>query len=108
MNAIWSVHWSNPYTKPPEDKAWTLLERAVDWDTCDHSVPHDIVELAQDNPGYTIGWTWIPKESKHWSPEAVRRNRIRRIKKRAEKKCPLFQKEVAEQDIERYKKKGWL
>lgn len=44
--------------------------------------------------GWGIGWTWIDnKPRRKWSKAAKARNRRKRLKKRLEKKYPLFSDE---------------
>jgi hypothetical protein len=106
--AEWSVRWGNPYTKPPDGRS-VLKAVRVPWGRGDDkAVPKEIEELAGCNPGYAICWHAPETERKRWSPEALRRNRIKRIEKRAEKKYPLFKTEVVAADIEKYKRQGWI
>ncbi len=109
LKGIWSIRWGNPYTDPPEGKARILIEITVPWNlNDDKSPPKKILKILKKNPGYALCWSYPAEERKHWSPEAVRRNRIRRIEKRAERKYPLFKGEVIEKDTAHYKDKGWL
>lgn len=107
--AVWSVRWGNPYTSPPDGKKNILKEIRVPWGSDnDKTVPHEIKELADIHSGYVICWHAPEAKGKKWSKEALHRNRIKRIEKRAEKKFPLFKSEVIATDIAKYKQQGWL
>ncbi|MBW2024385.1 MAG: hypothetical protein JRH08_00640 [Deltaproteobacteria bacterium] len=101
-SGFWSVTWLNPYTKPPEGMPIRLAGpvEIKNWAANKEKKPPKELEIiAAANPGYVV--TWEPEyiAKKKWSRKAKAKNRLRRLRLRAEKKCPLFADEYIRKEI---------
>lgn len=86
--ARWSLTWRNPYTQPPEGQPRTLKAMLV---TRGEKCPQEIIDLHVPGGGYCVAWSLVTqKPIRRWSPEAKAATRRRNLRKRLEKKVPLF------------------
>lgn len=88
------VFWGNPCTTPPDGQPRII--KAV---LCGrpHPIPVEIETFRADNPeyglgsGWAIGWERIDQRPiRRWSQEARARVRQQNLRKRMEKRFPLF------------------
>ena len=100
MKYEYSIRWGNPYTNPPDDQPRCLLEEWTDVNVC----PPAIQEL-KERLGYGSDWvicfSWAIKEGTKWSLEAKQRVRRSRLRKRLEKKWPMFADQFFQEVIQR-------
>ena len=95
MTAKWRcrLFWANPRTEPPHGQH--RIKMAI---LCDnpHPIPAEIQERMQEDDckpgsGWSVGWECIEQRPiKRWSPEARARVRQGNLRRRMEKKYPLF------------------
>ena len=99
MKYEYSIRWGSPYTDPP-DGIRCMAEEHTDVNVC----PPGIQEL-KETLGYGSGWficfSWTRKEGTKWSLEAKQRVRRSRLRKRIEKKWPMFADQFFQEIIER-------
>lgn len=91
--ARWSLAWRNPSKPPPGPRVLKamLVPRGT-------PCPPEIMELWVPGAGYSIGWELVTQQPiRRWSPEAKGKARRRNLRKRLEKKVPLFA-DMFEQD----------
>lgn len=88
------LFWGNPHTSPPDG-----LPRIVMAVLCNrpHPVPAEVQTFQRDNPeyglgtGWAVGWERIDQRPiRRWSQEARARVRQRNLRRRMEKRFPLF------------------
>ena len=99
---FWSVKWFNPYTSPPDGMPLLLAGPVIieDWaNNTNKKCPEDLSFLADQNPGYSICWEYEYIPGTKWSKEAKARNRVRLLRRRMEKKCPLFAEQLITQKV---------
>lgn len=99
-NYTWTIRWSNPYTKPPDGKPEVLLSvtRSVA-STAD--VPQEIQDFKTIGTGYAIHCccedTLQPKRK--LKVESLHKLRRTKLRKRLEKKSPLYAKELFTEEL---------
>jgi len=97
---VMSVRWNNQYTRPPEGMPFVLWAVCVDWPMAGYKA--FLEQHAPQYPGYSETLTfcdYTPQPVK-WSMEAKARNRQERLRKRVEKKAPLFAAEFIRREID--------
>jgi len=96
MSSKWRcrLFWGNPYTVPPHGHQ-RILKTALSDDT--RTIPDEISELISSDPeyapgsGWTIGWECIEQRPiRRWSQSAKARVRQLNLRRRLEKRFPLF------------------
>lgn len=89
--AILSIKWGNPYTEPPDRMSRILWAVCVPWPW-----PFEKENFFKLYPnewpdGYFMSWQpGDIKKPKRWSPDAVAKNRRKRMEERIRRKDPLF------------------
>ncbi|ANT39901.1 hypothetical protein [Rhodovulum sp. P5] len=107
MAAKWRcrLFWGNPYTVPPHNMP-RILKAVI----CDHprTIPHEIEQMiapgteCAPGSGWTIGWECIEQRPiRRWSVEAKARVRRLRLRRRLEKKFPLFAEDFIAAELSR-------
>lgn len=86
-----TLAWRNPYSSPPDGMARVLMAVLVDQP---HPVPAEIdakwLEMGPGS-GWSVGWECIEQRPiKRWSQAAKAKVRQANLRKRVEKKWPLF------------------
>ncbi|OJY33163.1 MAG: hypothetical protein BGP11_05425 [Rhodobacterales bacterium 65-51] len=105
MGAKWRcrLFWGNPRTSPPDGKP--RIAMAV---LCDspHPIPEEITQVIgagsefAPGSGWTIGWECIEQRPiRRWSQEARARVRKQNLRKRMEKRFPLFAEDFIAAEI---------
>ena len=84
----WSIRWGHPRTDPPGGgarvKAAILVPRG-------QSCPAELLEQKVPGDGWALCWELVSqKPIRRWSPEAKARVRQQNLRRRIEKKFPLF------------------
>ncbi|WJS87108.1 hypothetical protein [Paracoccus sp. TOH] len=88
------LFWGNPTTTPPDG-----LPRIIKAVLCDrpHPIPDEIQQMCQPGTeyapgtGWSIGWEQITQRPiRRWSQEARARVRLNNLRRRIERKFPLF------------------
>ncbi len=95
-----AYEWSNPYTEPPEGKQRVMVEvfcRYSDFNS--RELPPEIEAVFQFGDGYGATITFINEPPKQMSQEALTSIRQKRIRRRIEKKYPLFAEEMIAEEI---------
>lgn len=63
--------------------------------------PQEIMDLFVPGSGYSIGWELVTqKPIRRWSPEAKARARMRNLRKRMERKFPLFAEMFIQKELQ--------
>lgn len=88
------VFWGNPHTIPPNGRPRIVLAVLCDRS---HPIPAEVTAFRYDNPEYGLGTGWATgweridqRPVRRWSQEARARVRKRNLRRRIEKKFPLF------------------
>ncbi len=98
------VYWSDPYTAPPEDVE-TLDDGRTLWacSILDRSVEREVqavhAPVFKPGSGWSFGWSPIWPERKKWSPERKAQTRRTRLRRRLDKKFPLFAEMFEAQEV---------
>ena len=99
--AVISTRWGNPYTTPPDDLPRILWAATI----FDHADERQIrAEHAPDTtPGdvWSPCWTAFPKPIKRWAPERKAATRRANLRKRLDKKAPLFADQLFADELAR-------
>lgn len=93
----WSCRWGNPHTPPPGPKvlAAVLVPRGVD-------CPPEVMDHWEAGSGYAISWELVSqKPVRRWSREAKAKVRRSNLRKRMERKFPLFAEVFIADELER-------
>ncbi|RWR31373.1 hypothetical protein D2T31_04705 [Sinirhodobacter populi] len=99
------LFWGNPHTSPPDG-----MPRIVMAILCDrpHPIPSEITQMIrpgadyQPGSGWTIGWERIDQRPiRRWSQEARARVRQNNLRRRIEKKFPLFAEDFIADELAR-------
>ncbi|WP_211101593.1 hypothetical protein [Niveispirillum sp. SYP-B3756] len=108
MNATMSVltvGWLNRFTRPPADVetidgrhiwACTVLDRAYE-----RAIQAEHMPKVRPGSGWNIGWTGVYPEPKQWSPERKAAARRQNLRRRLQRRFPLFAAELEERELER-------
>lgn len=95
--ARYSLAWRNPYTQPPGPRVLKamLVPRGA-------PCPVEIMDLWVPGGGYCVSWELVTqKPIRRWSTEAKARTRRRNLRKRLEKKVPLFADQFEAEELAR-------
>lgn len=88
---VWAVLWSNPYTKPTGEYELGRVEVMSSEDPHWRNPPQWLRDLAWNTPGYSLNVGQVRLDPpRRWSKQAKARNRRKRLRKRLERKVPLF------------------
>lgn len=95
MAGMWQcrLFWGNPYTAPPDGQP-RIVKAVLCHGTS--TIPAEIAEIMTDpeyapGTGWTIGYQFIDQRPvRRWSREAKARVRKQNLRRRMEKKFPLF------------------
>ncbi|PTV93557.1 hypothetical protein C8J27_1143 [Rhodobacter aestuarii] len=96
MSGKWHcrLFWGNPYTSPPHNMPRIALSVLCD---LPYPIPDEIVRMSAPGTkyapgtGWTIGWECIEQRPvRRWSTEAKGRVRHQNLRRRIEKRFPLF------------------
>lgn len=107
MAALWQcrLFWGNPYTTPPDGKP--RIVKAV-LTGRPHPIPDEIVSLIvpggpyAPGTGWSVGWHNLEQRPvRRWSPEARARVRQANLRRRIEKKFPLFAETFIAEELSR-------
>lgn len=82
----YSLAWRNPYTQPPGPRVLkaVLVPRG---ERC----PQEVMDLWTPGCGYAVTWELVTQQPiRRWTAEAKAVARRRNLRKRLEKKVPLF------------------
>lgn len=95
--ARYSVVWRNPFTAPTGPRV--LGAMLVPYgERC----PEELAALHVPGSGYCISWELVSqKPIRRWSAEAKGRARLRNLRRRIEKKFPLFAGDFITQELEK-------
>lgn len=94
-----AYEWRNPYTKPPDGKPRVLAE--VFYPYSEHpklNIP-EIESLIEFGSGYTVAYSFIGEPLKQLDQHTLADIRKKRLKRRVEKKYPLFASEIIADEI---------
>lgn len=84
--ARYTIMWRNPHTEPPRGKV--LGARLV---PAGEPCPPELLDLFTPGDGYCVSWQLVTQRPiVRWSAETKGRVRRRNLRKRLEKKVPLF------------------
>lgn len=81
-----TLAWRNPYTTPPGPRVMGAV-------LCDkpHPIPAELLALWEPGNGYSIGWEPVEQRPINlWSQAAKAKVRQTNLRKRIEKRFPLF------------------
>ena len=79
---------------------WFRAGRRGDWYTADHKPPREILEACGCLPlANKLVWEYFTEPGTLWSRAARARERKRRLRKRLERKYPMFADQFYEQDL---------
>lgn len=97
----WTIHWSNPHTKPPDGKPEVLLSitRMV---RSSADTPKEIKEFPTIGTGYAIFCRCedaLQPPKRRMSEEVKQRLRRTRLIRRLENRAPLFAKDLYAEEI---------
>lgn len=102
IGAVWTIKWGNPYTEPPAGRPRVLAEWFF---PVGHQhlrqCPPDLQALCSPGDGYKVCWSAVealPRKQPKNKLALTRQNRLRR---RMEKKYPLFAEMMIEQEMEK-------
>ena len=88
------LKWRNPYTEPPANQPRVIFDAVLDDKKYRDGTIPEVTELErQYPPGTGYAWHWSLahiKPRRKWSKKAKGRQRRRNLKKRLQKKIPLF------------------
>lgn len=93
----WSIRWGHPGTEPPcggsRVKAAVLVPRGT-------KCPPDLLAQKIPGDGWALSWELISqKPIRRWSKEAKARVRQQNLRRRMEKKFPLFAEDFIAAEI---------
>lgn len=92
---VYALQWANPYTEPTDGRPRVLAEVSTTTRVC----PAALQALWRPGSGYVITIRHIPKPVRERAPEAKAADRQRRLRRRMEKRYPLFAEEFTAQKI---------
>ena len=102
MSLIYSVRWSNPYTSPPDGRPRTLLKVETD----QTQPPQTVLDRIDEEGGPGCGWALYcevtlsePDPKRKWSKERKAETRRSNLRRRIQKKHPLFFFEIYLQEL---------
>ncbi len=99
---IWSLQWGNPCRKPPDGKPQCLGQKVVRYDgPWGHTCPPELTGLSQLGDGYSLNVRFVSKPPRMLSPQALASIRLKRLRRRAEAKYPLFAEQIIAAEIAR-------
>lgn len=95
--ARYTLAWRRPDIPPPGPRVLKaiLVPRG---EPC----PKEIMDLFVPGSGYSIGWELVTqKPIRRWSREAKARARLRNLRRRIEKRYPLFAEAFIQDELQR-------
>jgi len=102
----YSVEWHSPYTQPPDGQPRVMVEmfesieqRKARMDNGEMSTPEVINALHRIGDGYCIVSQAVCMPIKQMNKDSLAIIRQKRIKRRIQKKYPLFAEEFIQQEI---------
>lgn len=95
--ARWSLRWGNPYTQPPGPRILAAILVPASEDC-----PREILDLHVPGNGYAICREVVSQRPpRQWSKEAKGRVRRNNLRRRIEKKFPLFAEQFISDELAR-------
>ncbi len=86
--ARWSLAWRNPHTQPPPGQPRMIKAILV---PRGQPCPQELYDLWTPGTGYCVGWELVTQRPiRRWTAEAKANARRRNLRRRLEKKVPLF------------------
>lgn len=105
LDATYSLEWHSPYTDPPDGRPRVLATHEVeDYAASDHRCPEWLDKMHWANPGYSIYvlTRWVNKPDRSWSKERKAQRRRLNLRKRIEKRWPMFAEMMIAEEMARY------
>jgi hypothetical protein len=106
---VFAIVWGSPYTNPPAEQPRVLMS-VVRWQVSGHPVPEDIT-LKYAEIGFGTGWalsvsidpefTEQQRLARQFSPERKAALRKGNLRRRVEKRAPLFAEEIIQRELAR-------
>ncbi len=99
---IWSVRWGLRHRTPPEGKPQCLGQRVVRYDgPWGHTCPPELADLHQLGDGYGVCVTFVSRPPRMLSQQALASVRLKRLRRRVERKYPLFVEQIIADELAR-------
>ena len=100
VGAVWRIEWHTPYTNPPDGQPREIYRRYVKIGSPDFNhVPSDVLEKWV--PGeWSIYWSAICEPLRSMSREGKAAIRRKNLRRRMEKKYPLFAEKFIQEEME--------
>lgn len=93
----WSLRWGNPYSEPPDGLPRVRLSIQVPAGT---PCPAAIKDQFEPGSGWIVSWQAVDQGPiRRWSQEAKARVRQGNLRKRMERKFPLFAETFIEDEL---------
>lgn len=102
IGAVWTIQWHNPHTDPPEGKPRVLAE----WffpNGHQHlrQCPPELQAMTTPGDGYRLCWSAVEALPKKQPKDKLALTRQKRLRRRMEKKYPLFAEMMVEAEMEK-------
>jgi hypothetical protein len=99
VGAIWTLQWSNPYTDPPAGEERVRAEKFVPYNSEFYNrCPPEILEKMVLGK-WCVSWSAVMAPPKQLSKESLKSVRTKRLKRRMEKKYPLFADQLVDAEM---------
>lgn len=99
IGAVWRIEWHDPYSEPPDGQPREIYRKYVKYGSPDYNqCPPDILEKWVAGK-WSICWSAIREPMKSMSTEGKASIRKRNLRKRMEKKYPLFAEEFIQEEM---------
>lgn len=95
---LYQIRWSNPYTEPPSGAPRVLAEF---FSANESKPPEDFYQLFTIGGGYSVFVQHVPDVIKPLSQKTLAEVRRKRLKRRLNKKYPLFAEQFEQEEIEK-------
>ncbi|MBE3038016.1 MAG: hypothetical protein IMZ62_04290 [Chloroflexi bacterium] len=94
-----SYEWGNPYTSPSEGQPRVLAEVYFRYKEYPHKTPPEIEAVWKPGSGYAQYVTFLNEPPKQLNQEQLSNIRVKRLRRRVEKKYPLFADQIVSEEI---------
>lgn len=94
-----SYEWNDRYHEPPAGQPRVLAEVFFSYSEWPQPTPPEIKAVWKPGSGYSIYVTFLNEPPKQMPPEKLGGIRMKRLRRRIEKKFPLFVEEMVREEV---------
>jgi hypothetical protein len=101
VGAVWQVIWSNPYTDPPGGEERVRAEMFVPYDSEFYNKCPQEIDEKKVLGKWCITWSAVMAPPRQLTEDALKSVRQKRLKRRMEKKYPLFADQLVDAEMKK-------